>query len=186
MIMNKIKKKPLKFPESVERSAVIDFYEEKIEVKRFLSDDDEQTLIPVYVETYFDNRAFGNSTDFNGAERLLDFAILDTMTSIDASLKKWYVKDKNKILDYVYETGLMDKIKSHIVNYGEMYKKIQRIVADGRQERFSARGLFKEAIESISELDFEKLKNFANQIKELQEEMKDSPLRPLLDESKKG
>lgn len=183
--MSEIKKTPIDFPERL-GTLTFDFHGKPVEVKPYVSEEDEQLLISVYVDAYFDEGSFGNDTDFFGAERWLDFALLDILTSVNPSLKKWNSGEDNKILEYANESGLLHEVKSRIVNFEDVYDKIQRIVSDGRQERFSANGLLKEAIKLITDLDFEKVKTMMSQVKDLEGEMEDSPLSALFKESKEG
>ena len=172
-----MKKNKIDFSPPVE-SISFDFGENKVEVNPHLSIGTQETLIKLYLGIYFDEGRFGNDTDYFGAELALDYALLDVMTSINIELKKFSVDD-------VYSSRLMEKVKASIVNLPYFRRKLERIVADTKQEQFSPNGLVKQPTASLGELDFEKLKKMAGQIKGLEDFVKDSPIASLMDEGKK-
>lgn len=157
-----------------------------VKVKKHLSNEDQELLIGVYVDFYFGDGAFGNDTNYMKAERFFNLTILNIATSIEVGLKKFFVNEENMILDYANESGLMNLVRGKISNLPQVRRTIERIISDGKQERFSANGLLKQLMSSIENLDFGKIQEFATQIKELQDNVSDSPLGTLMDEGIKG
>lgn len=180
-----MKKKSVDFPKRL-GTVTFGFNGHDVEVEQFISEDAERLLTLVYVEAYFGKYSPDAETDFTDAEWWLDYAILDELTSIDTSLKKWKTGNRNKIVEYSRESGLMNKIKNRIVNLDDLYTRICRVVSDGRQERFSANGLIKQLVASLGDMDFEKVKEMGKKITDIQDEVSDSPLGGFFDESKKG
>ena len=195
-----IKKHKIDFPKNVE-NAMINFNGFEVEVNKSLSLAQEQTLIQMYLDAYFgegdfatyksDDKeipfsgAFGCDVDYVEAEKVFDLVLLDIATSIDFSLKKFFVGEENRILDYVEEYEVMDDIKSKISNLGKIKGRIDKIVQIRTQEKYSMNGLLKQLMKSVEDLDFEKLKDLGAQLKELQEDVKDSPISTLMDKGNK-
>lgn len=183
-----IKKRKFEFPER-EEFVTLEFGEESVDVKTYLDQDDIELLVGVYVDTYFGSGRFeGTSTDPLGASWIFDLALLDIATSIDVGLKKWNVKNsdgelENKILDYSYSSGLMEKIKDVIDNYDDVSTQTVLAVRAMNEERNSIPWLWSK-IESLVNNE-EKMSNMLSQFQELAKTIQDSNLSELVKEANK-
>ena len=139
-------------------------------------------IVTAYLEVYFnseeEDRFAGLDTHFSGAEITFDIAVLDAATNIKV------LSDKIK-MDDVYSSGLMDDIRGRISNLPQIRKRLERIVADAKQERFSVSGVLKELASLAKGLDFGKVQELAKEVKALESDISESPIKSLMDEGKK-
>ena len=154
-------------------------------------------LANTYLDAYFNSAIeniedmFISKWDYIGAENALMLAVIDELTSIA-------IADKNgKILidlDNLAHMGIWDLIKSSIKNYKEFRKCLYVMVEDAKREVLSKRSvgyivdnLADTLISKFSELNLgeDGIKQIMNSIGTLSEELKDSPIGGLLEESKK-
>ena len=154
----------------------------EIEVKPYINMKDESVMIATYLDIYFNSEGKdmfkGMDTNFWGAEIAFDISILDMMTSIDS------LSDEID-MDDVYSSGLMDKVREKITNLHQVRRRLERVIADTRQEKFSVMGLMKELASLLEGFDFSKIQDAAKQIKKLESDIADSPISTLMDEGRK-
>jgi len=152
-----------------------------VKVNSYINLADEKVIISAYLDVYFnpdeEHRFDGLDTHFYGAELVFDMAVIDIATNIKIE------SDKIKI-DDIYSSGLMAMVRGKIKNLPQIRKKLERIVSDARQERFSVNGLLKEFSSLVEGFDFDKIKELAKEVKELESDIEDSPIAGLMDEGK--
>jgi len=160
--------------------------EKTVKVKNYITLEEEATIVATYLDIYFNSdeeqRYEGLDTHFSGAEIAFDIAVVDIATNIK-------VLSDNIDMGDIYSSGVMDEIRGRIINLPQIRKRLERVVADAKQERFSASGVFKEIIKEITVLakglDFEKIQELAKEVKALEGDIADSPIATLMDEGKK-
>ena len=179
-----MKKESFQFPE-VEKTVRIEGKREtkSATVSTYIPWELEQLLTATYVEMYF-NSGDDEKTNFVVAERIFDFMLLKEMTSIDVDLKKYTDKEgKNISLDLAYESGFMSSVKGSIVNLGIVYGRIQRVVEDIKQEKYSPIGFVRDLTKVLESAD---IAGLMEQVSGLKEFVAKSPLSSLIEEGKEG
>lgn len=128
---------------------------------------------------------FGFGTDYVAAERAFDYVLLAEATSINVGAKKHFAKkggeDMNMILDYVYNSGLMEKILCEIQNLHVIRGRIDRVISDAKDEKNSVIGFIKELTKHIEGVD---IPGIMKQVKDVQAQIADSPISDLMGEKK--
>ena len=157
-------------------------------------------LANTYLDAYFNSaienieEMFISEWDYIGAENALILVIIDDFTSISI------VDGNDKIsidIDDIVRSGIWDLIKSSIKNYEEFRKCLDVMVEDAKREILSKRSVghvidsladrAMSLISSLAELDLseEGIKQIMDSIGNLSEQLEDSPIGSLLEESKK-
>ena len=149
----------------------------------------EQLLIGTYVDVYFkvddeDAYSYGADTNYVLAERAFDYILLKEMTSIKLDLKKYLNKaGMSTALDLAYESGFMCELKRSVVNLAKVRDRIERVVKDIKQEKYSPIGFVKDLTKVLESADISGLMEKVSGLKEF---VSNSPLSSLMDEGAQG
>ena len=171
---------------------------QNIEVRPFISPDDEVSLIKNYIDVYFNNTkkmVEFSSFDFIGAEYALNIGILQLLTSVE-------IIDENgkSAINYplLVANNLMREIKFRIANYDEFEVKLYRTVSEMKEKIYNQKaigsvidGLVIKAsivLEQFAKVDMtpEGIAGLQDIAKTLAGSLQDSPLKPLIKESIDG
>ena len=155
----------------------------KIRVMPYISLAEQISLANWYLETYFNVDGSSryvdlSKRDFFGAEQSLNLALIGRMTNIDIA-----TIDYDKFL----ANGVMNNIKNTIVNFYEFHTELMEMVKiiEKQYQLTDSIETLKEQFfifvsELSSKLDAEDIKK---KLQDVLEEVKNSPLEPLLKES---
>ena len=157
----------------------------KVMVNPYIDMATQVTLIKLYLETYFNNSKEGKMLelpryDYFSAEQTLNFAIVDLCTNIDLTSLNYDLFSANKY---------MEEIIKNISNYWYLRDVIEKNIEIVEKQLDFGKNveLIKEQFytffnEFSSHFDAE---NVQKQLENVLNEVKNSPLAPLLEESKK-
>jgi len=148
------------------------------EVKKYLTIQDQLDIIDFYSKVYFGKS--GIEMNYFKAELEADSALLQVCLGIDVPAnEKFYL-----FMDNVYSSDLINRLKLKVVNYNDFFFRLESAISKKEEYNNSFRGIFDGVLSSIGDLDGEKVKNALDSLKNLQDEMKDSPFKDLMAEAK--
>jgi len=187
-----VEKVNIKFKET--KKIGFKFYDEEIEVTSFISFEDELGFFEEYLDSYFEIDEDDGSVkyDYHGAEYALMLNMLDVLTNVK-------IKDGDEIsIDIM--NGEIEKLflmsVEHISNYGNFRSRLDRVVSDAKEVVMYEKSLAN-IVQNIMSNGLDYLSNFSDsltpeKIKEVKEsfaslleDVKDSPVEKLLQESVK-
>lgn len=157
----------------------------KVMVNPYINMATQLTIIKLYLETYFNQDPSAKLLDmprynYFSAEQTLDFAIIDLCTNIELQSLDY---------DLFVANGYMDDIVKNIKNYHVLSDLIWRSVEIVEKQLEFGKNV--ELIKSQFYAFFNEfsshfdLENVQKQLENVLNEVKNSPLAPLLEESKK-